>query len=124
MATIIACQSCATRNRVRATVNGVPLSGNIGSFSQDRFSVVPQVGIRVGYNITPNLRVYVGYDFLYWSSVLRPGDQIDRGLNELAIPNFGSQPGTPAGDPRRPMVPFRDSDFWAQGVNFGLEFRY
>ena len=25
---------------------------------------------------------------------------------------------------RRPAVPFRESDFWAQGVTFGLEFKY
>jgi hypothetical protein len=100
------------------------LPSNIGHFARDRFAVVPELGVNVGFQLTNHLRAFAGYNFLYWSSVLRPGDQIDRGLNELAIPNFGSQPGTPAGDSRRPAVPFRDSDFWAQGVNFGLEFRY
>jgi hypothetical protein len=26
--------------------------------------------------------------------------------------------------PARPMTVIRDTEFWAQGMNFGLEFRY
>ena len=100
------------------------LPSNIGHHSQNRFSVVPQIGLKVGYNVTENLRVTVGYDFLYWSSVVRPGDQIDPNLNVNQIPNF-LPPGQPApAAPNRPLVPFRTTDFWAQGFNAGLELRY
>ena len=56
--------------------------------------------------------------------MVRPGEQIDRVLDETQIPNF-DPPGTiaPAGQ-NRPAVLFRQSDFWAQGMNLGLEFRY
>src|SRR5205823_3226983 len=64
------------------------LNSNIGDFSRDRFSVVPELGVNVGYNLTPNLRAFCGYNFLYWSSVVRPGDQIDRGLDITRPPNF------------------------------------
>jgi hypothetical protein len=101
-------------------VGGVVVPGNIGTFSQDRFSVVPQVGLRIGYNITPNLRVYVGYDFLYWSSVLRPGDQVDTSINSFLIPNFNGPPSTI----NRPIVPMRTTGFYAHGINAGLEWRY
>jgi hypothetical protein len=98
------------------------LPTNIGHFSRDRFSVVPEVGINVGYAITSNLRAFVGYTFLYWSDVARPGNQIDRVINPTQIPtNMGA--GTLVG-PARPAVNLRDTDFWAQGVNFGVEFRY
>lgn len=99
------------------------LPSNIGNFSRDRFTVVPEIGFNLGYQITDHWRVFVGYDFLYWSSVVRPGDQIDRVIDVTQIPNFPVPGATPTGQ-NRPTVPFKGTDFWAQGVNFGLEFRY
>jgi hypothetical protein len=97
------------------------LPSNSGHFTRDHFAVVPEAGVNVGCQITGGLRAYVGYTFLYWNNVLRPGDQIDRVLDVNQIPNF--MPGPPAGQVR-PVVPFRQTDFWAQGINFGLEWRY
>jgi hypothetical protein len=99
------------------------LSSNIGHFSRDRFAVVPEVGVNVGYNLTPNLRAYVGYNFLYWSSVARPGDQIDRVIDSALIPNFNIPPRPPTGQ-NRPAVLFKDTDYWAQGVTFGIELTF
>jgi hypothetical protein len=98
---------------------------NIGHFSRDRFSVVPEVGVSVGYRLTGNLKAFVGYNFLYWSNVVRPGDQIDRNLDVLRIPNFTVPPTTPmlAGPPH-PTVPFKETDFWAQGLTFGIELTF
>jgi hypothetical protein len=95
---------------------------NSGHFSRDDFSVVPEAGINIGYQVTDHVRAFVGYTFLYWSDVVRPGDQIDRAVNLSQIPST-SGPGTLVG-PARPTVVFKDTDFWAQGINFGLEFRY
>jgi hypothetical protein len=98
------------------------LRSNIGHFTQDRFSVVPEVGLNLGFQFTDRLRAFVGYNFLYWSSVVRPGEQIDRVIDVTQIPNFPTG-ATPTGQ-ARPAVPFKTSDFWAQGINLGLEFRY
>jgi hypothetical protein len=97
-------------------------ASNGGHFQRDTFAVVPEAGVNVGYQINKYLRVYTGYTFLCWSDVARPGDQIDRGVNVNGVPasrTFGG-PAVPA----RPAFAFRGSDFWAQGVNFGLELRY
>lgn len=94
----------------------LPTNGD--SFSRNAFAVVPQVGMNVGYQLTDNLRAFVGYSFLYWSNVVRPGDQIDTGLNRTQIPT--SLTGGALVGPARPAVLFRDTDFWAHGVNFGL----
>lgn len=103
------------------------LPSNIGHFSRDRFAVVPELGINIGYQVTDHLKAFVGYTLLYWSSVVRPGDQIDRVLDERQIPNFFI-PGQPLPPPvkgaSRPLLPFKESDFWAHGVNVGLEFTY
>lgn len=98
---------------------------NIGRFSQDKFAVMPQVGINLGYHITPHCRVFVGYSFLYLSSVVRAGNLIDPMLDAARIPNFplpnnpGILPGTP-----RPAPVLRTTDFWAQGINFGLQWTF
>src|SRR5262249_38489401 len=98
------------------------LPSNIGHFSQSRFAVVPELNLKFGYNLTENVRVFVGYDFLYWSNVLRPGDQIDLALDANAVPNSGAP--FPAAGQVRPVVPFRTTGYWATGMNAGIEIRY
>ncbi|HET6572840.1 MAG TPA: BBP7 family outer membrane beta-barrel protein [Fimbriiglobus sp.] len=94
---------------------------NLGSFSNDEFSVVPEVTFNVGYLLTPTLRAYVGYNFLYWTNVARPGDQLDRVVDLSFIPNA---PVTPFSGVNRPQPLFRQTDFWAQGLQLGLELRW
>lgn len=95
------------------------LPSNIGQFHTSQFAVVPEVGLNIGYALTPNVRIFTGYSFLYWSRVVRPGDQIDPRVNTTQ-PNIGN--GL-VGQPL-PAFAFRETSFWAQGVNFGLEIRY
>src|SRR5205807_3112524 len=85
---------------------------NIGSYSRDKFSFVPELGINVGYQVTDHLRAFVGYTFLYWDDVVRPGDVIDVGLNPTQLPSANG-PGRLIG-PARPAFQFHDSNFWAQ----------
>jgi hypothetical protein len=98
------------------------LPSNIGHFTQTRFAVVPEVGFKLGYDFTDSIRIFVGYDYLYWSSVLRPGDQIDQALDANIIPNSGGP--FPRANQVRPIVPMRTSSYWALGLNAGIEFRY
>jgi hypothetical protein len=97
---------------------------NIGRYTRDRFAVVPELGLNIGYHITPGCRVYVGYTFLYMSNVLRPGDQIDTGLDVARIPNFPVAGVTPLAGEVRPAVRYKDADFFAQGINVGLQFTW
>jgi hypothetical protein len=91
---------------------------NMGNFSRNQFSWVPELSLKVGYQVTDCLRAYAGYNFLYWTNVVRPGDQIDRVVNPSQL--FG---GAVQGPPR-PLQPFKGSEFWAQGLSLGLELRY
>ncbi len=94
---------------------------NSGRFTRDAFTVVPEAGLNIGYQFTNHLRGTIGYNFLYWSSVARPGDQIDLVVNrnQLQVPR-----PTTLVDPARPAFAFHNSDFWAQGLTLGLEFRW
>jgi len=83
-------------------------ASNSGHYQREVFSAVPEVGLTAGYQVTDWMRASIGYDLLYWNSVLRPGNQIDRMINEVS----------------RSSPAFNATDFWAQGINLGLEFRY
>jgi hypothetical protein len=98
------------------------LPSNIGDYARDRFSAVPEVGFSVGWRIGDYLRLDVGYTLLYWGGVAHAAEQVDRVVNTSQIPSVLG-PGTVIG-PARPAFFFAESPFWAQGVNFSLEFRY
>jgi hypothetical protein len=98
------------------------LPTNSGRFTGDSFAVVPEGTVRIGYYITPLVRMVVGYNFLYSSQVVRPGQQIDLRINTTQVPtstSFGPFTG-----PAVPAVLFKRDDFWAQGLTIGFEFRY
>ena len=98
------------------------LQSNIGSYNKDRFAVLSELDLTLGWQVKRWCRIYAGYSFLYWSSVVRPADQIDQGVNRFFVPPF--TPGTGLVGPVRPSALFKDTDFWAHGVNAGVEFRY
>ncbi len=93
-------------------------STNIGSYTNDDFAIVPQIGLNLGWEIRPGWWATFGYNFMYWSRVARPGDQIDTDLNLSQVP-----PGSLVGLPR-PAFLGAITDYWAQGMNFGLAYRY
>jgi hypothetical protein len=93
-------------------------STNIGRHTRDVFGVVPELGLTVGYQFCNNIRAFAGYNFLYWNDVARSTNQVDRMVNtNLIAPPTG-------GGPQHPAFLWHGSDYWAQGVTFGIEFRY
>jgi hypothetical protein len=108
------------------------LQGNSGNFSQNQFTVVPEIGLNLKYAVTSWFSVQIGYTGLYWSNVARPGAQMDNVINSKLIPTGPFlatntvPPGAfvPGAEQGRPYFTFRDTAFWAHGVNFGVEFRY
>ena len=59
----------------------------LGEHTDREFAVVPQVELRVGRRITDRLRCSVGYSFLYWSQVVRAGEQIDTAIDSSRLPS-------------------------------------
>jgi len=100
---------------------------NSGTFSRDAFAVVPEAEFKIGYQLTRYLKGYVGYNFMYLSNVVRPGDQISqvidtRGSSTAESPFHAFTPGFTG--TVAPTVPFLSSSFWAQGITAGLIFSY
>jgi len=95
---------------------------NLGHFQRDRFSVVPELTLNVGYWLTPVIKAYVGYNMIYWSNVIRPGDQIDRTVDVTFVPN--PPPGVPFSGLNRPQPTFHQADLFVNGIQFGLMGRW
>ncbi len=98
---------------------------NIGRFSQDKFAVVPEVGLNVGWQATERLKLFVGYNFLYLSDAVRGGEVVDTRLDAARVPNLlppGS--GTPLVDVVRPQPQFSTNGYSIQGITFGLVYRW
>ena len=93
---------------------------NIGTFERDDFTMIPELGANIGYQLTPRLSALVGYTFIYFPNVVRPGDIIDTTVN----PNLFPPEEVPFTGPLRPEFDWRVSDFWAQGLNFGIDYRW
>lgn len=92
---------------------------NIGSYESNEFAMVPELGTTIGYQLTERLKFNLGYTFLYWSNVVRPGDQIDTTVNpNLLPPSIGGN--TFLG----PAFAVRETDYWVQGLSIGGEYRW
>jgi hypothetical protein len=95
------------------------LSSNSGRHSREIFGAVPEARVQLFYQVTSHLRAHVGYTFLYWSQIVRAGDQIDLSVNPGLLP-----PPVPGTSPQRPEFIFHGTGFWAQGIDLGLELRF
>ncbi len=121
-------QSLILANGMRTNFQGGLLAlpgANIGRYTQNQFAVIPEVGLNLGYQVTQRLRVFVGYNFLYLGNALRPEGLIDPNIDAARIPNFPLQGGgAPLGGIPRPTPQFNLSDYFVQGISFGVQFRW
>jgi hypothetical protein len=92
--------------------------GGAGHFSRNVFAVIPEGQLQVSYQITDRISASVGYTFLYLSTVARAADQVDRAV----YPSTLTTP--PSTAPSTRPIQFHATDDWAQGLNFGLQFRF
>jgi hypothetical protein len=98
------------------------VKSNIGSHSHDDFAILPEANINVGFDVACWLRIYAGYNFLYWSDVVRPGDTVSRVINPGLVPSslqFGNNLGV-----NLPAAQFHTSSYWAHGFSVGFALRY
>jgi hypothetical protein len=94
---------------------------NIGQYTRSQFAAVPQLGLNLGYQAGKHCFFYFGSDFLYWTLVVRPGDMVSPLLNPASITSNPSFTGAASTSP--PPL-FLSRQFWATGVDCGLEVKY
>lgn len=111
-----------TQNGATTTATGGLLAQrtNIGTYERNQLGIVPELGATLGYQITQRMRLTAGYSFIYWSNVVRPGDQIDTTVNPNLLP-----PENPTQTAfLNPRFAFRETDYWVQGLSLGGEYRW
>jgi hypothetical protein len=89
---------------------------DVGARSHDDVSVIDELGVNLSFEVTESITATLGYTFLVWTDVARPGDLINRNVapEGVAVPAGGVFPSPKTGT----------STFWAHGLNVGLEFRF
>ena len=89
---------------------------NIGTWIDDEFSTVTELGLVLRRQLRGGLSATLGYSYFYWQDVVRAGDQIDFRINTSQLP-----PGGLSG-PARPRVNNTDNSYWAHGFRVGFEY--
>lgn len=93
---------------------------NIGRFTREAFTLVPQGRVTVAYNVFDLVRIFVGFDCLYWSDVARPPSQLSPLVSPSLIPLVTTGPQVGASPPPR----FVGTDYWAMGISIGIDLSF
>jgi Putative beta barrel porin-7 (BBP7) len=96
------------------------LGPNIGDHDRSKLVLLRDISISVGYCVLPNVTVHLGYDFLWLSNVLRPGEQIDLGVNPRLLPFSAAAPSGPL----RPAFKFNGDTFYMHGITVGVAVQF
>jgi hypothetical protein len=84
---------------------------NIGTYERDKLTVIPEIGLTLGYALNDCWDLTIGYSAVYFPNVVLSGDQIDRAVSPLQVNNA-------------PAFVWRETDQWAQALSFGVEWNY
>lgn len=96
---------------------------NAGDYDRGKFAVLTELIVRLGYQVSPNAMITVGYDALSISSVQRSGNAISTNVNPANAPFLiRQQDNNP--NALGPVFNFRGTDFYAHGLTLGLALSY
>jgi hypothetical protein len=91
---------------------------NDGVYKRDVFAILPETTVNLRYDVSENLRLMIGYNFMYLSQMQRSGKAINLDVNT-------SQIGGALVGPALPSFRFEnDNGFWLHGVSAGVELRF
>lgn len=107
--------------------NGVPTyqrggflaaQSSLGTFGAEHIAILPELSLGMGWQVTSNVRLSVGYNLLYLSEASHAGDGMDLMVNTSQLTS-GTLVGT-----SRPRGVEKLTDVWAQGLTFGIELNF
>ncbi len=106
------------RGQSDVLVPGVLESSSDGGFlvpvglvteTSNKFAVLPQLRVGLGFMPRPNLRLHTSYDFLYLNRVSRPGSLMPQAIDGSGLLRGGGTTTLPAAD---------SESVWLQGISF------
>jgi len=95
------------------------LPSNVGKSESDRITVVPELNLRLRWQISDQINLTLAYNLLYWNKILCPGDQMNPHVNTTELPYRGPVVGSAA-----PVPQFVFTDAFAHGLEVGLGFSF
>jgi hypothetical protein len=99
--------------------NVLALPSNIGVFHGSDWTILPELGATVSWQVVPSVRVIAGYTALWLNRIARAADQADLTLNPALF-----LPGAIPAPTDRPALLLPRWDSWLQTVSVGVEFTY
>lgn len=96
------------------------LSSNSGSHKSHKWTVVPELGANLNWNLRPNLALRLGYSALLLPKVSRADDQIDFNINTDLI----GAPANPTATPQSPAFQSQQSYLLIQTLNLGVDLTF
>jgi len=91
---------------------------NAGLHEQDKFSYMNEAGLKLAFYPVEHLKLSIGYSLMYWSSVVRPGFEIDTSIDGRLLTTL------PPTDATRPAFAFNPTDYLVHGLNLGAELQF
>jgi hypothetical protein len=94
---------------------------NSGVHNRNEFAFLPELELNLHYQLTNQIDLTVGYEFLCLTRVARAGDQVNTQVSSTELPTASNTTGAPGNQPQ-PIL--RDTSLWAQGISGGIELRF
>jgi Putative beta barrel porin-7 (BBP7) len=95
------------------------LSTNSGTHDRTKLAFMRDTSFSVSYSLTENIALHIGYDILWVSNVVRPGEQASLNINPTLLP-FSAMPTLPL----QPGFRFNEETFWMHGFTVGLAVQF
>lgn len=96
------------------------LSSNIGDHRSEDWTIFPEFGVNMAWQISSRLQMRLGYSFLFMNDIVRAHDQVKLTVN----PGLFPPPTAAAGSPNQPSFSFHIGDVWIQAINLGVEYTF
>lgn len=97
---------------------------NMGQFSKARFSVIPEINLKLGCNANRCVSFFIGYTFLYASNVLRASNEVSDKLNPTQCYAIAYTPDAYLVGKPAPMPKLKSDGLWVQGLTAELKMRF
>jgi hypothetical protein len=95
------------------------LASNSGDHSRTKLAFMRDTNLSVGYRVNDNITLRLGYDILWVSNVVRPGEQASLNINPNLLPFAG-----PPTLPLRPGFRFNQETFYSYGFSVGIAVQF
>jgi Putative beta barrel porin-7 (BBP7) len=94
---------------------------DLGNHGRNRLAFLPELTVKVGYDVTDWFRLFVGFDTLYVSNVVRPSLVTGQSSTNVTATVAGTTQHLTV---NQPSFRFSDTNIWAYGITFGAQFQF